>query len=193
MNSSNWDKWWEQHRDKGIAEFFMKHYFKYIFAEYIKKFLSKNDLILEFGCGSGHIASQLASQGYNVTGIDYSVSAPAKFNRKFRFISGDIREKPFIEKFNLVYSQGVMEHYSDEEFNQILKVMTEIAEKVLILVPSNLSLFRIYDPIKDDKNKIFFTKKKLYELISRECDGVKVQYLLATGFLSIAGFATSKR
>ena len=200
MKNRDWNKWWTcQRLGKFITEFSMKHYFKNIFVSCVKKFASKNDLILELGCGSGYITTRLGKESYNVTGIDYSETAPSNYKSdNFKFILGDIRDESFkrnyrTKKFDLVYSQGVMEHYSDNEFKEILKAMTDIAKKVLIIVPSNLSIFRIYNFPQEDENKSFFGKKRLEKLISGECNGVTVKYLPATGFLSIMGFGVTKR
>lgn len=72
------------------------------FFDYIG--LSKNNRIIEFGCGEGYLAGYIASRGFNYTGIDISGSALDKAKSRCRdhcenisFIQGDItRAQQFI-------------------------------------------------------------------------------------------------
>lgn len=41
------------------------------FDHLIKKYVNKNELILEAGCGPGHLVAALTEKGYQVMGIDY--------------------------------------------------------------------------------------------------------------------------
>ena len=80
-----------------------------------------------------------------------------------------------------------MEHFNDNEFRKILKELARVAENVLILVPASTSIFQLYDPIGDDDDKRFLSKKKLKQLLSLELSDVKVNYLWKTGGLTISG------
>jgi 2-polyprenyl-3-methyl-5-hydroxy-6-metoxy-1,4-benzoquinol methylase len=57
--------WWNLARNK-------------IIAESLNKYLSKNDAILEVGCGKGVVTNYLKSLGWNIMGIDPGVPTEAK-------------------------------------------------------------------------------------------------------------------
>jgi ubiquinone/menaquinone biosynthesis C-methylase UbiE len=69
---------------------------------FLKKFLNKNESILDLGCGYGRIIMPLAKCGYNIEGIDISKelaqSARHKINKenlKAKIKIGDIRTLPY--------------------------------------------------------------------------------------------------
>ena len=81
----------------------------------IKKYkITKNDKILDLGCGEGRDAIHLLNEGFNVTAIDYSSEAINKCyeltNDKYQnnFKSLDIFEDNLNDKFKFIYSIAVM-------------------------------------------------------------------------------------
>ncbi len=101
--------------------------------------LSPNDRILEVGCGSGHQLIPLAAQGFRVTGIDVSAESLERCRRLVArteevikrtlavdLVLGDFAQMPPSEKFPLVFSFGVIEHFLDHsERLQFLRRLTE--------------------------------------------------------------------
>jgi SAM-dependent methyltransferase len=186
---SEWDLYWK-HLDwkRKIIEYVRKMYFSKIFVKLIRKFCD-NGFILEAGCGSGDMFKHLDRRHYYV-GLDYSLYA-LKNSNVFNPILGDIGSLPFKNKaFDIIYNQGVMEHFSEEEWGQILREFKRVSDQVLILVPSITSIFRIISPFGDIKEN-FFSKTQLRNLLGRLYRQINVGYIFRSLFLSIYCFGKS--
>lgn len=82
--------------------------------------LPPDSLVLDIGSGRGVWATKLASMGYRVLGMDYVPSVVDQVNKEItssgknisaRFITGDVREIPFIDNsFDMVTDIGVLQH-----------------------------------------------------------------------------------
>ncbi len=84
-----------------------------VFVELVKK-LGGVKSICDLGCGNGHISGQLAQLGYEVTGVDASISGLRIAGQAYpqaRFIRANIdRELDGGGEFDLVISSDVIEH-----------------------------------------------------------------------------------
>ncbi|HEY2963950.1 MAG TPA: methyltransferase domain-containing protein [Pyrinomonadaceae bacterium] len=84
-----------------------------VFVERVKP-LEGVKSICDLGCGNGHITGRLAALGYEVTGVDASVSGLRIARRAYpqaKFIEGRIEsELDGLGKFDLVISSDVIEH-----------------------------------------------------------------------------------
>ncbi|MFH1888984.1 MAG: class I SAM-dependent methyltransferase [Candidatus Omnitrophota bacterium] len=189
---NTWEEYWGRPSLKrNIIETLRRVYFTRVFAREVAFIAGKNARILEAGCGSGKYLGYLKKKGFECWGMDYSLNAIIKTRQEIegrRLVIGDIKKLPFGNKeFELVYNQGVMEHFNKEDFMNILCEMKRIARKIVIIVPSKLSIFRIYDPIGDDPQKHFFSKRELFSLMSSILADVKIRYMWETGYLSLVG------
>ena len=99
--------------------------------------------VLEVGCGSGLTSVLLASMGYHVTAIDANAELAARMKRHetaFPNLLGaqaDMFEMKFSDKaFDIAFSQGVLEHYSDNDIVRALSEQRRIARIVVIDVPN---------------------------------------------------------
>jgi 2-polyprenyl-3-methyl-5-hydroxy-6-metoxy-1,4-benzoquinol methylase len=103
-------------------------------SEIIK--LSKDDVIVDYGCGVGQLSFYLyAKYKCKIIGIDYSKSAIKECNRnktnfikKFKTISTQIQfinknnnNLPDLQNIKVVYLQDVIEHMFDEEIKMVLE------------------------------------------------------------------------
>ena len=109
----------------------------------IRRFVKPPDTILEIGCGSGLTSILLASVGYRITAIDANrelIQAMKQFTNVFsnlNFHQMDMFQLDFRdESFDLAFSQGVLEHYSDEDIVRSLVEQKRVAEIVVIDVPN---------------------------------------------------------
>ncbi len=67
--------------------------------------------ILDLGCGTGHLAAQIAEMGARVVGIDSSAEMIAEARRKYpqvEFDAGDARSFRFEHPFDAVFSNAVL-------------------------------------------------------------------------------------
>jgi 2-polyprenyl-3-methyl-5-hydroxy-6-metoxy-1,4-benzoquinol methylase len=115
--------------------------------------LSKpGDSCIEMGCGSGIISAELAIEKRDITLCDFSPEILAGAKRLFKVSSLpepetillDISKKLPIpdNKYDLVWSSGVLEHWEDQELLPIVQEMARISRKYVVsFVPNASSLF----------------------------------------------------
>ena len=74
--------------------------------------------ILDLGCGTGHLAAQIAESGALVTGLDRSpemVAAARKAYPNLKFEISDARSLSFYEKFDAVFSNATLHWVHEQE------------------------------------------------------------------------------
>ena len=85
----------------------------------------KGKNILDFGFGTGYFIRKLASEGFNVTGIDFSQDMKIRKNKMALFILLKnvkcLKMLKFGWKFNTIICSGVMEYLDKNEIDQVLK------------------------------------------------------------------------
>ena len=110
--------------------------------------LSKNDRILEAGCGIGSYSREFARRGYHIVGMDLSpnfLSEAQKItqheNLEIEFILGDYNEMNFEEKFTVIFFEGSFFYQSKiglvSLLNRIHKALTPDG-KVYFVHPNQL-------------------------------------------------------
>ncbi len=99
--------------------------------------------VLEVGCGNGLTSVLLASMGYRVTAVDANVELVKKvrcFEATFPnivSIQADMFGMNFGNKtFDVAFSQGVLEHYSNNDIVRALAEQRRVARIVVIDVPN---------------------------------------------------------
>ncbi|MDD5066391.1 MAG: class I SAM-dependent methyltransferase [bacterium] len=179
-----WDRYWT----KGNLNYNEK-----IIQIIKKKFPIKGLKVLEVGAGSGATSLFLADNGAEVTALDYSeesINLMKKNNinkSKIKLVHGDAFQMPFDnDQFDLVFSQGLIEHYRDPE--RIIKEKKRVTRKggyILIDVPQVYNFYTVKKNILMLFNKWFpgwetsFSRKRLENLV-RSC-GLSVERCYAYG------------
>lgn len=110
------------------------------FYRIIKKFIKKEDKILEFGSSTGHISYRLAKEGYNVTLLDIR-GEPIKIaknnfrknNIRANFICADIFECN--NKYDIVWNSGLIQCYDDDDKDKLIKKLANITNRVMLFYP----------------------------------------------------------
>ena len=107
---------------------------------------SGNGKVIEAGCGTGIISAYLASKGFDVTAIDVDqniLSLAKELEEKFysknlvNFKNQSIFDLDYKEdSFDLCYSVGVLEHFSDEEIVNLLSKQIKLAKKTIVVIPT---------------------------------------------------------
>lgn len=116
--------------------------------------LQPNSLILEPGCGSGKFSLVFVSQGHKVVTLDYVFdvlqgvqTTQAQLGKRWhgwlRFCQGSLERLPFPDDtFDLVFNEGVIEHWLDrEERHNVLKEMVRVVKPggvVTVIVPNGV-------------------------------------------------------
>lgn len=97
----------------------------------------KGGWVLEVGAGSGWNAMFLTEQGCQVVTLDLNVQVLKKHRKHIMIVKGDIHHQPFRDNtFTVSYSQGVYEHFNDNDIKNGLKESLRVAETVIFEVPS---------------------------------------------------------
>jgi len=109
----------------------------------IIRFTPKNGTILEVGAGTGLISMLLSQAGYRVTATDLDDEVLEKmktlassYNFSLKIEKADVLRLPYRDKsFDTVFSQGLLEHFSDEDVIQALREQGRVANTVIMDVP----------------------------------------------------------
>ncbi|NPA69085.1 MAG: class I SAM-dependent methyltransferase [Chlorobi bacterium] len=124
-------KYWDTHWNKNtIEKLYPKKISKFDYAvNTTKKYLPKNSLILEGGCGTGQQVFKLQKSGYKVIGIDFAPETVKTVNSKKPELDirlGDVRKLNFPDNcFDGYWSFGVIEHFYSG-YNEILTEMHRV-------------------------------------------------------------------
>lgn len=137
----------------------------------IVRYTTPNGHILEAGCGTGVLSTYLSNQGFQViaTDIDHLMLRTAKN------ISRHYPCRPIFKKcdlfnlrypanfFDVTFSHGVLEHFSDKDIVMLLKIELSISKTVIVSIPSNY--FREKDKMFGDER--FMSREKWESLINK--------------------------
>jgi len=86
-------------------------------APYILKYMPKDGLVVEAGCGLGRYVKYLSDKGYRIIGIELSqesIDSIKKIDPKLEVKQGDVTRLPFKDSsISGMISLGVVEHFID--------------------------------------------------------------------------------
>ncbi len=148
------DRWLEYFnrqgaQDAGWLKAAVTHWgFHEILYGMIERHCPRPARLLDVGCGPGWSDLYLASFGYEVTGVDNESRLVAvardlaeRLRVPARFEEGDAFDlSPFYDRFDLVYSCGVLEHFDREVTIELLREQTRCAPRVLIQIPTKYTV-----------------------------------------------------
>ncbi|MCW1309667.1 MAG: class I SAM-dependent methyltransferase [Candidatus Nanoarchaeia archaeon] len=149
--------------------------------------VSKNDFILDAGCGGGYLMDRLNKFGYkNIFGFDISKSGIEIAKKNFKDISDNsvvhnayekILPEYFPDKFDLVISTEVIEHlYSPHDYLENINSWLKPKGFLILTTPyhgyfknMSIALFNKFDehfnPLWEGGHIKFFSKSTLSELL----------------------------
>ena len=101
--------------------------------------------ILEVGAGTGTMSVFLSQLGFQVTTLDndpkileVAKTTKEKFGGRNDIVSGDAFKLPFADDtFDLIFHQGLLEHFSNEDIHRLLEEHLRVASTVIFSVPNN--------------------------------------------------------
>ena len=124
-----WEKNWQPHEIENVMEIFTYPRVRKQVDLY-EKYLSKDERILEGGCGLGPYLLYFHKKGYKIVGIDYNqdpLDKIKKYDNTVNIKVMDVRDLKFPDKsFGGYLSLGVIEHFPEgpqkaiEEANRVL-------------------------------------------------------------------------
>lgn len=105
----------------------------------------KNKSVLELGCGTGINSILMGLRGARVTVLDKSREALDIVKKQAEGVSvdieivyGDMFDSDFDNEFDLVHSEGLIEHFREEKRQEVVNIHARAAKKsglVLLTVP----------------------------------------------------------
>ncbi|MFA6294909.1 MAG: class I SAM-dependent methyltransferase [Candidatus Paceibacterota bacterium] len=174
-----WQKIWQRKNISSRIIDYGRSAYNGFFRRLLKKHLNKETRLLELGCGTSTLTISLANEIKSLVGLDISPEALRLSREHSRelgamnteFIEGDCLNVPFENEFDIVWSQGLIEHFDNpatvvEQHYRALKpggtVLISVPYKWSYIMPWYLitrpKIFRSFWPWTD---QIFFTKKDL--------------------------------
>jgi len=159
-------------KERGGAEEYLNYKVKEkeIFINKIISYCKPYKNILEAGCGTGVLSIYLANKGFDVTAVDndqkmlnIANKICMKYHKKPHFIRQDINNLNYSRNyFGVVFSHGVLEHFSDSQIVYLLKEQLRISHTLIFSIPTNY-----LDESKDRYygNERFLSFKKWKSLI----------------------------
>ena len=101
--------------------------------------------VLEVGCGTASHSCFLSYFGKHCLSLDKNAAAmvaAAETKRRFggrnQVVRGDAFHLPFTDNaFDVCFSAGLMEHFSDQEISWLLREQTRVGKRVVFSVPSD--------------------------------------------------------
>jgi cyclopropane fatty-acyl-phospholipid synthase-like methyltransferase len=176
--SSSWieDKVWKLHHNE-IFE---------IYQKILDKLEVKNPKVIELGCGSGELTARIIKKyGGKATLVDKSRNALLLSSKRFKKhrIKANLIEKDLLKfntkkKFDIVHSEGLIEHFLGEEQKKIVEAHKKSVNKngyIIISVPRPVWYYRMTKWLLEKINKWPFgfekamNKNQLKEVLKR-CD-----------------------
>ena len=153
-NTKDWNYYW-----KNNSENFTKtSYSKKRIIHIIENHISYGNVIVDAGCGSGFFSNYFSKKTNIVFAIDYSVSALNKCkqlcNENVIIMNQDLMSDNlancFDKKIDLIFSDGLLEHFSLNEQKKILSNFYNCLSgkgKLITFVPNKFSPWQIIRPI----------------------------------------------
>jgi len=215
-NQNKWDKLYDPEKISLFAKLEEKAINLYFANIFTKKIMSicniKKGKILEPGCGSGSISLQLAKHDNVVTLFDLSPNALGKAMSSFeknsfeyQFVIGDLFRLPFKDnQYDLVFNQGVMEHFKLAGSNpgtgvqEMYRVLNKGAT-LIILVPAYFSplhivymilkAFNLVEKLWPYEDQEFLHKHELLEMMKYTgAKNITVKRVWSSLFFSLIGY-----
>ncbi|GFP25042.1 O-antigen chain-terminating methyltransferase [Candidatus Hakubella thermalkaliphila] len=100
--------------------------------------------VLEVGCGMGRLSLFLSYLGMEVTSVDndeFVIARARRVNQQFKgrvaFVLAEAFNLPFSNHhFDVAFSQGLLEHFSNADIRKLLSEQGRVAETVILSVPN---------------------------------------------------------
>ena len=175
-NPSFWDKHWMQSEISNSIKK-AEHNGLAAGSKYLRKYLDKNSIILEAGCGRGQNVVALQKLGYSVFGVDNARETIKLLNKVAPYLNisyGDVRNLEFSDnKFTHYFSLGVIEHFEDKtDVERIVEEAKRVTSDVIFISVPFLSdlLQRNFEMSKKKSTyghffQYYYSKKAITKLL----------------------------
>jgi 2-polyprenyl-3-methyl-5-hydroxy-6-metoxy-1,4-benzoquinol methylase len=151
-----WNNFWKDKQNKKIAKPSLS---KIRMMSILDKYVDKNMTVLDAGCGSGFFSNYFISKGCNVYSVDYSeealeITKKMTNNKACKYLRRDLLDESMCLEFNstfdLIFTDGLFEHFPQNEQKKILETFITIRNKnglIVTFVPNRYSFWTVIRPI----------------------------------------------
>jgi len=169
-----WDNFWENQSGKRYDSWAKRRIVK-VLSAYIEPGMD----VLDLGCGTGFFSAYFISRGSNVYSMDYSrkalsIAKGATNGKSKMYLNANILDDSALAdinvKFDIVFTDGLLEHYSKEEQGAIMHNMKLVKKEqgyIINFVPNKLSLWSIVRPFVMNIEEEPFIMREVIELHRR--------------------------
>ena len=179
--ATDWNRFWSK---PASQQFGRISWSKRRILNVLKPYALDGKNALDAGCGSGFFARYFCDRGMPTVAADYSESAlemaRAATNGKSKLLKVDFLnehlDQKLSERFDLIFSDGLLEHFSADEQDRIIRNWASVLSKtgvMVTVVPNRFSPWEIIRPLymPGIEEKPFILK----ELVAvRERNGLRV-------------------
>lgn len=174
VKKEQWDHFWSA---KGSARFARKSWSKIRIMRILDGIAREGMEVLDAGCGSGFFSTYFLDKGCRVWALDYSetsleITRKNTQNRCQDYLKEDLFQpdwkRPFQNKFDLIFSDGLFEHFSEEGQRRLMECFRSLKKRngiVATFVPNRYSGWQFVRPlIMPGIREVPFTPSKLIQL-----------------------------
>jgi ubiquinone/menaquinone biosynthesis C-methylase UbiE len=161
---SNWDFYWSFNDISSVYCRYAHRLIFNVYSDFLKQYNVTNPAVAEIGCGSGELTARILEKfGGNAVMIDNCENAlkVAKDNfrrhglKNVKFVKGNLFDLKLKTKFDIVHSEGLIEHFAGEEQRKAVEAHKKILKKngwLLICVPRPALVYRLWRYFKEKRN-----------------------------------------
>jgi len=139
MTNRKWENFYKPLTIENYLYNLSRH--RFLFSQILRTNPKK---VVEVGIGSGSMSIFLSHLGIDVVGIDNNPTIlkmaqenAKKLNADVKFILTDVlKPLPLKNEFDISFSQGVAEHFTDQQARTFIKNQLDISKRVIISLPN---------------------------------------------------------
>jgi len=185
---TDWTKHWDVFNS--VSWKFWDWRISHVYKKLLKNVKMKNVKILELGSGSGINSLNLAKTfkadeitlvDFNEKALNISKDVFKDSNVKIRFLKRDVLNLNLKEKFDIVHSEGLVEHFYGKDRIKIFKKHAEFCKKnglIIIFAPHENFNYYVFKKIYKMANKWTWDEKPVTrDEIKEICDSIKLKII----------------
>lgn len=153
--ATDWNRFWSKPASK---QFSQASWSKRRILSVLEPYALQEKSALDAGCGSGFFSSYFCDRGMSTVAADYSDSALEMAKQvtagRAGLLKADFLNEPLSnklqERFDLIFSDGLLEHFSGEQQNQIIKNWASVLSDdgvMVTFVPNRFSPWELIRPL----------------------------------------------
>ena len=150
-----WNNFWEDNQDR---QFTNPSWSKRRIMKILDRYVVNGMTVLDAGCGSGFFSNYFILKGCEVYSLDYSEEAldltkRMTDNKSSKYLKRDLLNDDFSlefkDDFDLIFTDGLFEHFTEQEQEQIMDTFVRIKKDkgiVVTIVPNKYTFWTFVRP-----------------------------------------------